>query len=48
MYNPDDDSIDIIYPDGTIKNIAEASDMLNFSMLSKKVKKHYICYYRFA
>lgn len=48
MYNPDDDSIDIIYPDGTIKNIAEASDMLNFSMLSKKVKKYYICYYRFA
>ena len=46
MYEPADDSIDIIYKDGTIKNIAEASDMLNISLLSKKVKKYYICYQR--
>ena len=46
MYDPADDSIDIIYNDGTIKNIAEASDMLNISLLSKKVKKYYICYHR--
>ena len=46
MYDPADDSIDIIYKDGTIKNIAEASDMLNISLLSKKVKKYYICYHR--
>lgn len=46
MYDPADDSIDIIYKDGTIKNIAEASDMLNISLLSKKVKKYYICYQR--
>ena len=46
MYEPADDSIDIIYKDGTIKNIAEASDMLNISLLSKKVKKYYICYHR--
>ena len=44
MYDPADDSIDIIYKDGTIKNIAEASDMLNISLLSKKVKKYYLCY----
>ena len=44
MYDPADDSIDIIYNDGTIKNIAEASDMLNISLLSKKVKKYYLCY----
>ena len=43
MYDPADDSIDIIYKDGTIKNIAEASDMLNISLLSKKVKKYYLC-----
>ena len=42
MYDPADDSIDIIYKDGTIKNIAEASDMLNISLLSKKVKKYYL------
>lgn len=46
MYDPADDSIDIIYKDGTIKNIAEASDMLNISLLSRKVKKYYICYQR--
>ena len=46
MYNPIDDSIDIIYGDGSIKNIAEASDMLNISLLSKKVKKYYLCYHR--
>lgn len=46
MYDPADDSIDIIYNDGTIKNIAEASDMLNISLLSKKVKKYYLCYQR--
>ena len=46
MYDPADDSIVIIYKDGTIKNIAEASDMLNISLLSKKVKKYYLCYQR--
>ena len=46
MYDPADDSIDIIYKDGTIKNIAEASDMLNISLLSKKVKEYYLCYQR--
>ena len=46
MYDSADDSIDIIYKDGTIKNIAEASDMLNISLLSKKVKKYYLCYQR--
>ena len=46
MYDPADDSIDIIYKDGTIKNIAEASDKLNISLLSKKVKKYYLCYQR--
>lgn len=46
MYDPADDSIDIIYKDDIIKNIAEASDMLNISLLSKKVKKYYLCFHR--
>ena len=46
MYDPADDSIDILYNDGSTKNIAEASDMLNISLLSKKVKKYYLCYQR--
>lgn len=46
MYNPADDSIDILYSDGGTTNIAEASDMLHLSVLSKMVKKYYICYLR--
>ena len=46
MYNPADDSIDILYNDGAIRGVAEASDMLNISLLSKKVKKYYLCYLR--
>lgn len=46
MYNKADDSIDILYNDGSTKNIAEASDMLNISLLSKKVKKYDLCYQR--
>ena len=47
MYKKEDDSIEIIYNDGNTQNIADASDMLNISLLSRKVKKYYICYLRF-
>ncbi len=46
MYNPADDSIDILYSDGTTRGIAEASDMFDIALLSHKVKKHYLCYWR--
>lgn len=46
MYNEKDDSIDILYKDGTIKDISKASDMLNIELLSKKVAKHYFAYLR--
>lgn len=45
-YSPEDDTINILYKDGTIKDIADASDMLNISVLTKKVEKHFFCYYR--
>ena len=45
-YSPEDDSINILFKDGSIKDIAEASDMLNISVLTKKVEKHYFCYMR--
>ena len=48
MYRKEDDSIEIIYNDGTTKDIAEASDMLNISLLSRKVKKYYVCFHRFS
>jgi hypothetical protein len=46
MYSEADDSIDILYKNGTTKNIAEASDMLNIQLLSKTVKKYYLCFLR--
>lgn len=48
MYRKEDDSIEIIYSDGTTKDIAEASDMLNISLLSRKVKKYYVCFHRIS
>lgn len=48
MYRKEDDSIEIIYSDDTTKDIAEASDMLNISLLSRKVKKYYVCFHRFS
>lgn len=46
MYSPFDDHIEILYNDGTTRDIAEASDMFNLSLLQKKVKKHFMCYQR--
>lgn len=46
MYNEKDDSIEILYRDGTIKDISKASDMLNIELLSKKVVKHYFAFLR--
>jgi HD superfamily phosphohydrolase len=45
-YSPEDDNINILYKDGTVKDIADASDMLNITVLTKKVEKHYFCFYR--
>ena len=46
MYSLDDDQIEIRFNDGTTRDIIEASDMLNTSLASKKVRKHYFCYQR--
>ena len=46
MYSPDEDSIDILYKDGTIRDITQASELLNVELLSRKVSKHYLCYQR--
>jgi HD superfamily phosphohydrolase len=46
MYSETDDSIDILFKNGETKDIADASDMLNIQLLSKKVKKYYFCYLR--
>ncbi|MBS2097759.1 HD domain-containing protein [Carboxylicivirga linearis] len=43
-YSKSDDQINILFSDGSIKDIAAASDMLNLSVLGKTVKKHYLCH----
>lgn len=45
-YNSKDDKINILYKDGSIVDIAEASDMLNIEVLTKKVEKHFFCYFK--
>ncbi|NOZ45669.1 MAG: HD domain-containing protein [Chlorobi bacterium] len=43
-YSFADESITILSKTGKIKDIAEASDMLNHAVLSKTVKKYILCY----
>lgn len=47
MYDVNDDHITILFKDGTTKDIAESSEILNVSLLSKKIRKYYLCYQRF-
>ncbi|MGW8315813.1 MAG: HD domain-containing protein [Bacteroidales bacterium] len=46
-YSDMDDRISILDKQGNTRDIAEASDMLNISVLSKTVRKYFICYPRF-
>ncbi|MBJ09973.1 MAG: phosphohydrolase [Flavobacteriales bacterium] len=43
-YTSHKSNINILYKDGSLKDIADASDQLNISALSKPVKKHFFCY----
>lgn len=43
-YVPSDNRISILFKNGTITDISEASDILNISVLSKVVKKYFLCY----
>ena len=43
-YTSNKSNINILYKDGSLKDIADASDQLNISALSKPVKKHFFCY----
>lgn len=45
-YSAKDDNINILLKDGSVKDIADVSDMLNIDVLTKKVKKYYFCYYK--
>jgi len=43
-YDLDDEKINILSADNSVKDISEASDMFNHSILGKTVKKHILCY----
>ncbi|MFT4985224.1 MAG: HD superfamily phosphohydrolase [Glaciecola sp.] len=45
-YNKNDESIKILYKDGSIKDIAEASDNLSISSLQEPVEKYYFIHPR--
>lgn len=36
--------INILFKDGTVRDIAEAADLLNISVLAQPVKKYFLCY----
>lgn len=46
MYDTDDDNISILYKNDMTKDISDASELLNVQLLSKKIRKYYICYQR--
>lgn len=39
----EDTSINVLYADGTLRDISDASDILNISMMAKNTKKYYFC-----
>jgi hypothetical protein len=43
-YRSEDEQIKILYHGRTLKDITDASDMLNVSVLSKTVIKYFLCY----
>lgn len=43
-YQSQFDKINILYKDGTIRDITEAADTLNIKVLSEPVEKHYLCF----
>ena len=45
-YNPADERINILFKDGTIRDISQVDNALIQQPLSSTVKKYYICYYR--
>jgi hypothetical protein len=45
MYKTSDERINILFKDGTIKDISEVDNALIHNTLSSTVKKFYICYY---
>jgi HD superfamily phosphohydrolase len=46
VYNPYDERINILFRDGTVKDISQVDNALIHQNLSRPVKKFYICYFK--
>ena len=47
MYDTHEDHIEILYKDGTLKDVIDASEILHITRPSKNICKYYLCYKRF-
>jgi hypothetical protein len=45
LYNPDDERINILFRDGTVRDISQVDNALIHNALAQPVKKFYICFY---
>ena len=45
-YNPEDERINILFKDGSVKDISKVDNALIHQHLASPVKKQYICYLR--
>ncbi len=45
-YNSESNGINLLFKDGTIKDVSEAADNLNVQALAKPVRKYFLCYPR--
>jgi HD superfamily phosphohydrolase len=43
-YNLRDEKINIVFSDGTLKDISEVSDILNITFINHPIQKYYVCY----
>jgi HD superfamily phosphohydrolase len=46
-YNTTSEKINILYKDGTVKDITKAADTLNIDAMSAQVEKYFLCYPKF-
>ncbi len=44
MYSNEEGSIDILFKDGKVKDVAEVSEQLSASKLKRPVRKYFVCY----
>jgi hypothetical protein len=45
-YDPNDERIQILFKDGTVRDISQVDNALIHQALASPLKKNYICYYR--